>query len=659
MLTVACVKWGKAYGPEYVNILFDMVRRNLPAKFPGRFVCLTDDPVGLEEGIQTLPLPPGLAGWWNKLALFAPERFPPGERVLYFDLDTVITGPLDQIAAYAGPFAILRDVYRPQGLQSSVMAWEAGNWTQDIWKTWEFWNRPEPVGGDQIWIEQISQGMPKGFAHLATDIWQDIFPGKLRSYKQECRTEIPKGTSVVFFHGYPRPHEVIHGWVPEIWKVGGGSGTEWITVSNTDDSTLRSHVQSAITRDCQWLKASNDTSTAVIVGGGPSLAQNLFYIRGMQLSGAKVYATGNTYNYLMERGISPDAHVLLDARRENIDFVTPGRIGAQYYASQCHPEVLEAAGQDLVCWHAAMTTYEPLVQDHQGAKVGGGTTVGLKAIAIAYTLGHRHFRLFGFDSSYGPSHHAYPQPLNDGEKTLDVRLGGRAFKCAPWMVTQAEDFKEMIPLLLEQGCVIRVFGDGLIPHIASLLKPPSVDERAGQILEWLNGVANPHGAEIGVFTGALSQRLLARADLSLLMVDHWTTTESISDYAQSGDFHATLSQAQQDQFCAAAHEAVAFAGARAQILRLASADAASHVPDGSLDFVFIDADHSYEGCKADIQAWLPKLKPSGFISGHDYDHPDFPDFGVKRAVDEIFGPPELGANLTWRVRLAETWRLAI
>jgi Methyltransferase domain len=90
-----------------------------------------------------------------------------------------------------------------------------------------------------------------------------------------------------------------------------------------------------------------------------------------------------------------------------------------------------------------------------------------------------------------------------------------------------------------------------------------------------------------------------------------------------------------------------------------SKEAAAYVPDGSLDFVFIDADHSYEGCKADIQAWLPKLKPSGFISGHDYDNTDFPCFGVKQAVDEIFGPPETGANFTWRVRLAETWRLAL
>lgn len=659
MLHVACVKWGKAYGPEYVNTLFDMVRRNLRAGFPGQFVCLTDDPTGLDECIKIIPLPSGLTGWWNKLYLFAEGIFPQGDRVLYFDLDTAITGPLDQIAAYDGHFAILRDAYRPNGLQSAVMAWEAGRY--DFWRNWHQAGCPMDARGDQGFIEDyFGYARDAQWVYASSEVarLQDVLPGKLRSYKVECRTEIPKGTSVVFFHGKPRPHEVKSGWVPEVWKVGGGSGVEWISVSNTDDEILRSNVRNAISLDCQWLKEGTDTSTAIIVGGGPSLADNLFYIRGMQMAGGKVYATGNTYRYLKDHGIQPDAHILLDARPENISFV-PGEDGTpRFYASQCDPWVLRAAGDHLRCWHAAMTSYEGLVQDHAGAKVGGGTTVGLKAIAIAYALGHRHLRLFGFDSSYGPSHHAYDQPLNDGEKTVEVHLGGRTFKCAPWMVTQAEDFKELVPLLLQAGCVLRVFGEGLIPHIASLLKPSAVEERAEQLSQWLEHIPNPRGAEIGVFAGELSQRLLRRPDLSLLMIDHWTTTETISDYAQSGDFHATLSQAQQDQFCQAAYDAVSFAGSRAEIFRMTSAEATRHIPDHSLDFVFIDADHSYEGCKADIQAWLPKIKPSGFIAGHDYDHPDFPGFGVKRAVDEIFGTPELGANLTWRVRLAETWRLA-
>lgn len=49
-----------------------------------------------------------------------------------------------------------------------------------------------------------------------------------------------------------------------------------------------------------------------------------------------------------------------------------------------------------------------------------------------------------------------------------------------------------------------------------------------------------------------------------------------------------------------------------------------------VDFVFIDATHTYDAVKADLAAWMPKIKPGGFIAGHDYDWKE-----VARAVDEI------------------------
>lgn len=51
---VVCMKWGTVYGPEYVNILHHMVQRNLTG--PYRFICLTDNPAGLEEGIETFSI---------------------------------------------------------------------------------------------------------------------------------------------------------------------------------------------------------------------------------------------------------------------------------------------------------------------------------------------------------------------------------------------------------------------------------------------------------------------------------------------------------------------------------------------------------------------------------------------------------------------------
>jgi predicted O-methyltransferase YrrM len=70
---------------------------------------------------------------------------------------------------------------------------------------------------------------------------------------------------------------------------------------------------------------------------------------------------------------------------------------------------------------------------------------------------------------------------------------------------------------------------------------------------------------------------------------------------------------------------------------------------GPIDILFIDADHTYEGCKADIKAWSPHVKEGGLIMGHDYNSL-FP--GVKRAVHEIFGYDVAVIGNMWVVRRA-------
>jgi hypothetical protein len=71
-------------------------------------------------------------------------------------------------------------------------------------------------------------------------------------------------------------------------------------------------------------------------------------------------------------------------------------------------------------------------------------------------------------------------------------------------------------------------------------------------------------------------------------------------------------------------------------VKLPSVQAANMYADNSLFFVFIDGSHLYEAVKEDILAWLPKVKPGGFIGGHDIDQTE--EFnGVRAAVDEIIG----------------------
>jgi len=74
-----------------------------------------------------------------------------------------------------------------------------------------------------------------------------------------------------------------------------------------------------------------------------------------------------------------------------------------------------------------------------------------------------------------------------------------------------------------------------------------------------------------------------------------------------------------------------------QIIKIkeSSTKAVTHFEDSSLDFCYIDANHYYEPCKADITNYLPKIKKGGWIGGHDYKMDS-----VKRAVNEILGEPD-------------------
>jgi hypothetical protein len=73
------------------------------------------------------------------------------------------------------------------------------------------------------------------------------------------------------------------------------------------------------------------------------------------------------------------------------------------------------------------------------------------------------------------------------------------------------------------------------------------------------------------------------------------------------------------------------------ILEMTSVEASKNFEDNSLDCVFIDGSHDYENVVLDIESWLPKLKNSGIMIGHDYPDPNDPNGGfeeLKKAVNE-------------------------
>ena len=133
--------------------------------------------------------------------------------------------------------------------------------------------------------------------------------------------------------------------------------------------------------------------------------------------------------------------------------------------------------------------------------------------------------------------------------------------------------------------------------------------RAQAIFKRLPVDRRVYGAELGVWNGALSQLLLLREDLYLVMVDSWAPmVERAATYTSTNDKKAHVSDDKMEQARLQAIAATGFAHNRCNILHMTTADASEQVSDYVLDFVFIDADHSFEGVCADIKAWLPKVK---------------------------------------------------
>ena len=149
--------------------------------------------------------------------------------------------------------------------------------------------------------------------------------------------------------------------------------------------------------------------------------------------------------------------------------------------------------------------------------------------------------------------------------------------------------------------------------------------------DWLSEQVRKHGftkgAEIGCAKGGTTSYLLHNLpSLHLIAVDLW---EFRSEVYEEREYSIRCKEDQKTVFNIF-KKVVNLYKKRLTILRGVSWEMAEQVPDESLDFIFIDADHGYESVKKDILAWFPKVKKGGLISGHDINLP-----GVYQAVQEL------------------------
>jgi hypothetical protein len=231
--TVACIKWGTAFGPEYVNRLYSGVRRNLAC--PVRFVCMTERAEGLHPDIEAIPLPrepfqdemdralarANRQGAMRKVSLFRPGAIPDlAGPVLGFDLDVVITGDLEPIRALDPAKVAMRHDWtearkgRPTG-HGSVFRFDPARhgYLYDDLAANPYTEVERARGSEQRYTSH--KAMARGdFLYIPGDL--------VVSFKYDClglppvnwlrAPRLPENARVVCFHGRPKMPDAVAGY---------------------------------------------------------------------------------------------------------------------------------------------------------------------------------------------------------------------------------------------------------------------------------------------------------------------------------------------------------------------------------------------------------------------------------------------------------------
>lgn len=136
--------------------------------------------------------------------------------------------------------------------------------------------------------------------------------------------------------------------------------------------------------------------------------------------------------------------------------------------------------------------------------------------------------------------------------------------------------------------------------------------------------------EVGVFRGKLAQSILSQCpNILYYAVDPWHVYEK---ELGAGPFMG-MTQDDWDEMYERVKEKIE-KYPNANVLRAASRDGAGYFANHSLDFVYIDAVHTYDALLRDIEYWWPKVDPLGYLAGHDM-RGCYP--GIQRAVEAHFG----------------------
>lgn len=223
-VTVATVLTGSKYNVSDVMRIYRMVSDNLDS--PCNFVCITDKPAAVRS--CQLPIEPvtvsfALPKWWAKMKLFDLSwRNRNSGQIIYFDLDTLICGPLEPLVSINTEFAICRNFTKAHGnarypcdYGSCVMsiAPDFGNviWERFVNKADDFINGLDRRYGDQYAIQKLWPN---------ANYLQDMLPPDyIISYRAvKGLASQPPDVSLVAYAGGRTPATMGPHWAYKIWN---------------------------------------------------------------------------------------------------------------------------------------------------------------------------------------------------------------------------------------------------------------------------------------------------------------------------------------------------------------------------------------------------------------------------------------------------------
>jgi hypothetical protein len=230
----ACVIHGNAYDWQYVERLYNMLSRHISPGIKLHVYTEATRPVPepmIKHELTPWPITSTKKSWWYKMQLFNPAHHV--GPLLYFDLDTVIVGNIDWIwqqpAAYFWAIRDFKYLWRPNhtGVNSSVMWWNTEHY-KNVWDTFaqqDLATIMRKYPGDQDYISAVIPENQRRFFdvnRVQSWRWQCLDGGydfrKRRHRAPETGTQITDSTSIMVFHGNPKPEQITDQTVVTHWQ---------------------------------------------------------------------------------------------------------------------------------------------------------------------------------------------------------------------------------------------------------------------------------------------------------------------------------------------------------------------------------------------------------------------------------------------------------